>query len=243
MSVELVVVAPGLILLLLLVGAGGRVVEAQGHLDGAARDAARAASLAQSPPQASQPALQAAQADLGATSWCAAGSVQAQVAGFPGRRPAGRSGRRRDRDRPCDVNMSPFTLLGFPGHGLHRPGGRPAGRLRGAERMQALGQLRPGPAAERERGSVAVFTVVFAVAVVFLTALIVDGGIAMNARERAADIAEQAARAAAGTSTSPRCAARRGRRDRPRCLRPRGQPGQRYASRTAAGWTGSPAPP
>ena len=42
------------------------------------------------------------------------------------------------------------------------------------------------------------FTVVFAVAVIFLTALIVDGGIAMNAKERAADIAEQAARAAAG---------------------------------------------
>ena len=46
MSVELVVIAPGLIGLLLLVGAGGRVVEAQGHLDGAARDAARAASQA-----------------------------------------------------------------------------------------------------------------------------------------------------------------------------------------------------
>ena len=55
-----------------------------------------------------------------------------------------------------------------------------------------------GAAQRRERGSVAVFSVVFAVAVVFLTALIVDGGIAMNAKERAADIAEQAARAAAG---------------------------------------------
>jgi hypothetical protein len=43
-----------------------------------------------------------------------------------------------------------------------------------------------------------VFTVIFAIAVIALTALIVDGGIAMNARERAADIAEQAARAAAG---------------------------------------------
>ncbi len=52
---------------------------------------------------------------------------------------------------------------------------------------------RPG-----QRGSVAVFTVLFAIAVVLLTALIVDGGVAMNARERAADIAEQAARAAAG---------------------------------------------
>lgn len=54
------------------------------------------------------------------------------------------------------------------------------------------------PAAERDRGSVAVFTVVFAVAVVLLTGLILDGGIAMNARERATDIAGQAARAAAG---------------------------------------------
>ncbi|HEU5418437.1 MAG TPA: pilus assembly protein TadG-related protein [Streptosporangiaceae bacterium] len=41
------------------------------------------------------------------------------------------------------------------------------------------------------------FTVVFAIAVVALTALIVDGGVAMNAKERAADIAGQAARAAA----------------------------------------------
>ena len=52
--------------------------------------------------------------------------------------------------------------------------------------------------AERDRGSVAVFTIVFAIAVIFLTALILDGGIAMNARERATDIAGQAARAAAG---------------------------------------------
>jgi Flp pilus assembly protein TadG len=38
---------------------------------------------------------------------------------------------------------------------------------------------------------------VFAIAVVFLTALIVDGGVALNARARATDIAGQAARAAA----------------------------------------------
>jgi Flp pilus assembly protein TadG len=54
-----------------------------------------------------------------------------------------------------------------------------------------------GQPADSERGSIAVFTVVFAIAVIFLTALILDGGIAMNAKERAADIAEQAARAAA----------------------------------------------
>jgi hypothetical protein len=50
-----------------------------------------------------------------------------------------------------------------------------------------------------ERGSVTVFVVVFAIAVVFLLALILDGGIAMSAKQRAADIAGQAARAAADT--------------------------------------------
>src|ERR1700733_4839097 len=54
-----------------------------------------------------------------------------------------------------------------------------------------------GQPADSERGSIAVFTVVFAIAVILLTALILDGGIAMNAKERAAEIAEQAARAAA----------------------------------------------
>jgi Flp pilus assembly protein TadG len=112
MSVELVVIAPGLIGLLLLVGAGGRVVEAQGHLDGAARDAARAASLAISPAQASQLALQAAQADLGTTSWCTARSIQALVTGFPVGQLAGPGGDVTVTVQ-CDVNMSPFTVLGF----------------------------------------------------------------------------------------------------------------------------------
>lgn len=63
-------------------------------------------------------------------------------------------------------------------------------------RSRGDGRVAPQDGA-RDRGSVAVFTVVFAIAVIFLTALIVDGGNAMNARERAADIAGQAARAAA----------------------------------------------
>jgi Flp pilus assembly protein TadG len=76
---------------------------------------------------------------------------------------------------------------------------RATGRLTGATgHLEEATARRRRAAGRRERGSVAVFSVVFAVAVVFLTALIVDGGIAMNAKERAADIAEQAARAAAG---------------------------------------------
>jgi Flp pilus assembly protein TadG len=113
MSVELVIIAPGLVLLLLLVAAGGRVVEAQGHIDGAARDAARAASLAPSPQQADAAAAQAAQADLGPSSWCAAGSIQAMVAGFPGAGQPVQPGQDVTVTVTCQVNMSPFTLLGF----------------------------------------------------------------------------------------------------------------------------------
>lgn len=49
----------------------------------------------------------------------------------------------------------------------------------------------------RERGSMSVFTVLFSVVVFLLAGLLVDGGAAINARLRAADIAEQAARAGA----------------------------------------------
>lgn len=48
-----------------------------------------------------------------------------------------------------------------------------------------------------ERGSASVFVVFFAMAALALASLLVDVGNAINAQERAADIAEQAARAAA----------------------------------------------
>jgi Flp pilus assembly protein TadG len=113
MSVELAVIAPGLAALLLLVGAGGRVVEVQGHVDGAARDAARAASLAQTSGQASELALQAADADLGPTSWCETGSVQAPVTGFPADAQDVAEGSDVTVTVSCTVDMSPFRLLGF----------------------------------------------------------------------------------------------------------------------------------
>jgi Flp pilus assembly protein TadG len=104
-TVELVVLAPALALLLLLIAAGARVVEVQGHIDGAARDAARAASLARSLGQADALAAQAADADLGSTSWCE--SVPAPiVSGFPN---AGQV----TVTVTCTVNMSPFGVLGF----------------------------------------------------------------------------------------------------------------------------------
>ncbi len=48
-----------------------------------------------------------------------------------------------------------------------------------------------------ERGSMSVFVVLFSVVVFLLAGLLVDGGAAINARLRAADVAEQAARAGA----------------------------------------------
>jgi Flp pilus assembly protein TadG len=113
-SVELVVLAPALALLLLLLGAGGRVVEVQGHIDGAARDAARAASISRSALQASEMARQAAVADLGPTSWCAPRSIVAQVSGYPAAGPLPAGGAEVTVTVSCEVNMSPFTSLGFP---------------------------------------------------------------------------------------------------------------------------------
>lgn len=48
-----------------------------------------------------------------------------------------------------------------------------------------------------DRGTVAMFTTIFAVFVLMLAGLLVDGGLTIHARQRSADIAEQAARAAA----------------------------------------------
>jgi len=48
-----------------------------------------------------------------------------------------------------------------------------------------------------DRGSISLYLAIFGIAAFALLALLVDGGTALNAKERAADIAEQAARAAA----------------------------------------------
>jgi Flp pilus assembly protein TadG len=48
-----------------------------------------------------------------------------------------------------------------------------------------------------DRGTVAMYVVLFTPAVFLLAGLLVDGGLAIHARQRAADMAEQAARAGA----------------------------------------------
>jgi uncharacterized membrane protein len=50
--------------------------------------------------------------------------------------------------------------------------------------------------ADAQRGSAALFVAVFSPAMIFMAGLVIDGGSALEARQRASDTAEQAARAA-----------------------------------------------
>jgi hypothetical protein len=61
-------------------------------------------------------------------------------------------------------------------------------RLRGVEAVRR----------EAERGSAALFVAIFAPAMIFMAGLVIDGGARLEAKQRASDIAEQAARAGAG---------------------------------------------
>jgi len=71
LAIELVILTPILVLFMAVLVALGRVVEAQGQVDGAARDAARAASIAQNSGTALGDARAAADADLVGASKCA----------------------------------------------------------------------------------------------------------------------------------------------------------------------------
>jgi len=115
MSVELVVVIPALVLLLLIVALGGRLVESQGAVDGAARDAARAASLARYPGNgalgATSLAQQAAAGDL--SSFCAGGNLAVRVTGFPAIDQPAQLGDNVTVQVACDINTGVFAVLGL----------------------------------------------------------------------------------------------------------------------------------
>jgi Flp pilus assembly protein TadG len=71
LAIELVILVPILVLFMAVLVALGRIVEAQGQVDGAARDAARAASIAQNSGAALGDARAAADTDLVGASKCA----------------------------------------------------------------------------------------------------------------------------------------------------------------------------
>jgi Flp pilus assembly protein TadG len=77
MAVEMVIAVPSFLLLLLLIAGGANWVSASGQVGGAARDAARAASVARTWPAAVTAADAAAQYDLGTL--CSGGSPVVNV--------------------------------------------------------------------------------------------------------------------------------------------------------------------
>ena len=73
MSLEMVLLTPIFLAFIVLLAGAGRMVDAKSEVDGAARDAVRAASIARSEPEAASMAAQAADQSLGGMSWCAGG--------------------------------------------------------------------------------------------------------------------------------------------------------------------------
>jgi Flp pilus assembly protein TadG len=108
-SVELVLATPVLVALMLLAVAGGRLASSRGEVDAAARDSARAASLARSAAAAQrngQAAAAATLADRHVT--CQSLAVTIDLTDFrPGGAVASTVG--------CTVGLGDLTGLGLPG--------------------------------------------------------------------------------------------------------------------------------
>lgn len=81
-AAELAVAAPVLMLVIMLAVAGGRLALAQAGVEQAATDAARSASIARNPGEASSDAAAAAAAGLANHLTCASTSVSVDTGGF-----------------------------------------------------------------------------------------------------------------------------------------------------------------
>jgi len=107
MAVEFVIAVPAFALLMLMVAAGGQWINASGDVGAAARDAARAASLARQIGDAQSIAQQVAQADLnGLCPGGAAASVQPIGGDFT-------TAQEIQVTVSCPVNLSAFQAIGF----------------------------------------------------------------------------------------------------------------------------------
>ncbi|MFG2089307.1 MULTISPECIES: TadE family protein [unclassified Spirillospora] len=109
MSLEMVLVTPLFVAFLLFLAGAGRMVDAKSQVDGAARDAVRAASIARSAPAAQRLAAETAAAGLTGTEWCSGGPiVQTDVSDWG---PGGRVG----VTISCDVDLGDLSFIGLPG--------------------------------------------------------------------------------------------------------------------------------
>ena len=116
MAVEFVVAAPALVLLLLLVSAGGQWLNLTGKVGSATRDAVRAASVARTFADAQANAQAAAQTDLGGV--CTAGAPATTVKLFANGAPVGPAGFAGAQDIEvtvaCVASLAVFHVIGFP---------------------------------------------------------------------------------------------------------------------------------
>jgi Flp pilus assembly protein TadG len=117
MAVEFVIAAPALVLLLLLVSAGGQWLNLTGDVSTAATDAVRAASLARTFADAQQQAQAAAASDLSGSTCGAAGpttSVQLINGGAAVGSGAFAAAQDIQVTVTCVASLKVFTLIGFP---------------------------------------------------------------------------------------------------------------------------------
>jgi Flp pilus assembly protein TadG len=113
MAVEFVIAAPALVLLLLLVSAGGQWLNVTGDVSAAARDAVRAASLARAFAAVGPDAQSAAQADLNGT--C---TPVTSIELFEGGMPVGpgdfATAQEVQVTVSCTASLEVFSAIGFP---------------------------------------------------------------------------------------------------------------------------------
>lgn len=109
MALELTLLTPVLIAFMMLMAGVGRMVEAQGQVDGAARDGARAASVARTRAAAAAFADQAAKGTLQTRDWCQGGPrIRPDLSAWA---PGGQVTVLVD----CDVDLGGLSLIGLPG--------------------------------------------------------------------------------------------------------------------------------
>ncbi|HEY1321307.1 MAG TPA: TadE/TadG family type IV pilus assembly protein [Streptosporangiaceae bacterium] len=116
MAVEFVVAAPALVLLLLLVSAGGQWLNLTGKVGSATRDAVRAASVARTFADAQANAQSAARSDLAGV--CRGGAPSTSVQLFQDGAPVGAGNFAVAQDVEvtvsCVASLAAFHVIGFP---------------------------------------------------------------------------------------------------------------------------------
>jgi Flp pilus assembly protein TadG len=108
-TTEIVIIVPVAIALLCLIALVGRTSTTRQTLDGAARDAARAASVQRDPASAQQAALDTANTVLTQSGLrCTSRTVEVDTSQF-------RAGGQVTAQVACEVSLSDLAMLGLPG--------------------------------------------------------------------------------------------------------------------------------